>query len=125
MNSRNELVAVQIISKDTLEVCNTSSSIMMCRNLTFSSSNFRTSELQDNVAYVDALPKQLNTTNNIEMLNGSPNLYYSLYDIILWDKYAPKHLTESEPHCKKCLYPSRLCDQAIETITGIDRCDGK
>ena len=125
VNSRNELTAVQFISKETLEGCNTSSSIMMCRNLTFSSSNFRTAKLQDNVAYVDALPKQLKAPNDIEMLSEKQNLYYSLYDIILWNKYAPKPLTESEPHCKKCLYPSRLCDQAIEFITGIDRCDGK
>ena len=125
VNSRNELTAVQIISKDTLDGCNTSTSIMMCRNLTFSSSNFRTAKLQDNVAYIDALPKQLKKPNDIEMLNEKPNLHYSLFDILLWDKYAPRPLTESKPHCKKCLYPSRLCDQAIESITGIDRCDGK
>ena len=125
VNSRNELVAVQVISKDTLEGCNTSTSIMICRNLTFSSSNFRTSELQNNLAYIDALPKQLKESNDMKLLSEKQNLYYSLYDIILWNKYAPKSLTESEPHCKKCLYPSRFCDQAIETITGIDRCDGK
>ena len=125
VNQRNELVAIQVISKDTLEGCNTSSSIMMCRNVTFSSSNFRTTELQDNVAYIDALPKELEDSNFIDRLNEKKNVYHSLYDIQFWDKYAPKALTESDPHCKKCLLPSILCDQAIEVISGTDRCDGK
>ena len=98
---------------------------MVCQNLTFSSSNFRTTELQDNIAYIDALPKELEDPNFIDMLNDKQNALFSLFDITLWDKYAPQSLTETDPHCKKCFLPSILCDQAIEAISGTDRCDGK
>ena len=125
VNQRNELVAVQIISKDQLGGCNASLSIMMCNNLTFTAANYRTANLLKNIAYIDALPKQLEGENNVSSLDKTKTNFYSLFGISLWGKYAPEELTSREPHCKKCLYSSRLCDQAIDSIPGIERCEGK
>ena len=125
INRRNELIAVRIISKGQLAGCEHSSKLIRYTNLVFNSSNFRTTELLENVAYVDALPNQLQEPADFALLNETKTDFYSLLDISLWNTYAPKEFEEKQPHCKKCFYSSLLCDKALESIKGIGRCDGK
>ena len=125
INNQNEITILQIIYKGPLKGCNTSSSIMRCSSLRFSASNFRTTELEANIAYIDALPKQLEEINDATIGKSIVTDYYALFEILVWDKHAPEELANKNSHCKKCAFQSILCDLALDSIQGKDRCRGE
>ena len=124
INHRNELIAIPIINKGGFKDCTTSAAVRKCTNLTFSELNFRTAALIDNVAYLDASPTQLKEKIDNSILRLWKTDFYSISDIVIWKEDAPSTLREKSPYCKKCLFPSRICDQMLNAIQEIDFCNG-
>jgi hypothetical protein len=121
VNNKNELVVVDVISKGKLLGCD-GNRTYDCQNLTFNESDFRTVNLMDGVAYVQRLPKQ---TVDRYQLDAAKTSFFDLTAIRIWKKDAPEELKNTNPHCKKCLVDSITCNQFLDSIQDVDRCDGK
>ena len=121
VNSKNELVVVDIISKGKLMGCD-GNRTYDCENLIFNDSDFRTANMMNGVAYIQRLPKQ-----NVDryQLDAAKTSFFDLTAIQIWKKDAPEELKNTNAHCKKCLVASITCNQFLDSIQDVDRCDGK
>jgi len=121
VSNQNELVVIQVISKGPLTGCE-GEGVQKCHNLTFDDSDFRNTSMVDGVAYVQRPPK---VNLDLSQLNERKTPFFDLTSIQIWKKDGPEQLKHSKPHCKRCLVYSLTCNQILNSIQDVDRCDGK
>ena len=117
VSQTNELVVVEAVSNGPFSGCN-DAEIPRCENITVRDSNFRTTNLIEGTWYVS--PKI-----NLGTIEDRKTAIYKLNEIEHWKIQAPTELTDSSPHCKRCLVKSVSCDQLLDKITDVQKCEGK
>ena len=121
VSGKNELVILPVISKGKLIGCD-SNNTDICPNLMFNISDFRDLLMMAGVAYVQRLPKQ---NVDLSQIKSTKTNFFDLTATLIWKKDAPDELKNAGAHCKKCLVDSPICNQFLESIQEIGRCDGK
>ena len=73
----------------------------------------------ENAGYLDgSIDKEL------AYIESKKTSFYYFTDIPVWNQ-APMELIRAKPHCKKCMVPSILCNQMLDSITNLRQCEGK
>ena len=117
VNNNNELTLLEVVSKGHLRGCDDNPAFK-CKNLVWNNTNFRGADLMEGVGYVGT------EINTIDMANNDTH-FYDLAFIYHWDVHAPPELKISNPHCKKCATNSILCQQLLDKIYHLQKCEGK
>ena len=104
VNGNNELSLVEVVSKGQLpEFKINGEGIRECKNMKYFISDYRKGILE-NVGYLDgSIDKEL------AFIESKKTSFYYFADIPVWNQ-APLDLIQTNPHCKKCLVSSILCN---------------
>ena len=121
VSSKNELVILPVISNGKFIGCD-SNNTYICPNMKFNISDFRDQPMMAGVAYVQRLPRQ---NIDLSQIKSTKTNFFDLTATLIWKKDAPEELKNAGAHCKKCLIDSPICNQFLESIQDMGRCDGK
>ena len=117
VSQNNELIVVEAVSKGPFSGCD-NGKIPQCGNITVTNNNFRTNDLIEGAWYVSP-------EINLGSIEDRRTAIYKLNEIEHWETQAPTELTNYSPHCKRCLVKSISCDQLLDKITDVQKCDGR
>ena len=120
VNGQNELTVVQLVSNGIMQGCDYDQIPTLCTNLRINTSNFRKVPMETGITYLQKMPDEMISKQEIQ---SKDNHMYQFLSIGIWEYNAPEEL--KNVRCKKCVTNSVTCNSILDSIQGIDRCDGK